>query len=144
MFSKDKSNPLEKATPNSATLISAGTVLQGDLSSDTDLRIDGTIYGNVSSKAKIIVGPEGLVEGNVQGVQADVAGRIKGNISVKDLASLRAKSNVQGNISALSLQIEAGALFNGQSIMTAAATAAAPKASVVVMKEEEKVHAKAN
>lgn len=140
---KDKSIAIEKLSSNSATLISAGTVLQGDLVSEADLRIDGTIQGNVTSKAKIIVGPEGCVEGTVQGAQADVAGKVIGNINVKDLAALRARSNVQGNISALSLQIETGAVFNGQSIMTATA-AAAPKASVVVMKEEEKVHAKAN
>lgn len=141
MFSKEKNNGSEKFAPGNATLISAGTVLQGDLNSETDLRIDGTIHGNVSSGAKIIVGPEGFVEGTVQGAQADVAGKVVGNITVKDLASLRAKSNVQGNITALSLQIEAGALFNGQSIMT---TTVAAVTNVVKMKEEEKVHAKAN
>lgn len=142
MFSKEKSNsPVEKVGPGSATLISAGTVLQGDLKSEADLRIDGTIHGNVSSGAKIIVGPSGFVEGTVQGAQADIAGKVVGNITVKDLAALRAKSTVQGNITALSLQIEAGAAFNGQSIMTATATAAT--ANVVQMKEEEKIHAKA-
>lgn len=138
MFSKDKSNTAEKFAPGNATLISAGTVLQGDLKSETDLRIDGTIHGNVTSGAKIIVGPEGLVEGTLQGSQADVSGKVLGNINVKDLASLRARSNVQGNITALSLQIEAGALFNGQSIMTTAA------GSVVHMKDGEAIHAKAN
>lgn len=138
MFNKDKTNSNEKFTSGSATLISAGTVLQGDLASETDLRIDGTIHGNVTSKAKIIVGPDGFVEGTVQGMQADVAGKVAGNINVKELASLRAKSSVQGNITALSLQIETGAVFNGQSIMTAAS------GSVVVMKEGEAIHAKAN
>ncbi len=139
MFSKEKSsNGTERLSSGNATLISAGTVLQGDLKSETDLRIDGTIHGNVTSGAKIIIGPDGFVEGTVQGSQADVAGKIVGNINVKDLASLRTKSNVQGNITALSLQIEAGALFNGQSIMTTAA------GSVVHMKDGEAVHAKAN
>ncbi|GAA4748710.1 hypothetical protein GCM10023229_31620 [Flavisolibacter ginsenosidimutans] len=138
MFSKDKNTSTEKFISNSATLISAGTVLQGDLASETDLRIDGTIRGNVTSKAKVIVGPDGFVEGTVQGSQADIAGKVVGNINVKDLAALRVKSNVQGNITALSLQIENGAVFNGQSVMTAAA------GNVVVMKEGEAIHAKAN
>lgn len=143
MFNKDKNAGAEqRITSTTATLISAGTEVQGDLKSENDLRIDGTIYGNVTSKAKIIVGPEGYVEGTVNGAQADVAGKVKGNITVKDLAQLRAKSNVQGNITALSLQIEAGAAFNGQSIMTSTLTAAAN--NVVKMKEEEKIHAKAN
>jgi cytoskeletal protein CcmA (bactofilin family) len=139
MFNKDRGNTAEKFGAGSATLISTGTVVHGDLKSEMDLRIDGTIHGNVTSSAKIIVGPEGLVEGAIQGAQADIAGRVVGNIVVNDLAQMRTKSNVQGNITALSLQIEAGATFNGQSIM---ATAAA--GNVVQMKDGETVHAKAN
>lgn len=138
MFNKEKAGNGERIANGNATLISAGTVLQGDLKSEADLRIDGTIHGNVTSGAKIIVGPEGFVEGKVQGAQADIAGKVMGNIDVKDLASLRAKSDVKGNITALSLQIEAGAVFNGQSIMATAA------GSVVHMKDGEAVHAKAN
>lgn len=138
MFQKEKTGGMEKLPGGSATLISAGTNLQGDLKSETDLRIDGTIRGNVSSSAKIIVGPDGFVEGTIQGAQADIAGKVTGNITVKDLAALRAKSNVQGNITALSLQIEAGATFNGQSIMTTAAAG-----NVVQMKDGELTHAKA-
>jgi cytoskeletal protein CcmA (bactofilin family) len=135
MFNKEK-NPTEKFTSNSATLISAGTVLQGDVKSDNDLRIDGTIHGNVTSNAKIIVGPTGFVEGNIQGLQADITGTVIGNITVKEVVQLRAKSNVQGNITAVSLQIESGAAFNGQSIMTTGN-------NVVHMNEGEVLHAKA-
>lgn len=138
MFSKEKAGIGEKPVSGNATLISAGTVLEGDLKSETDLRIDGTIHGNIISSAKVIVGPEGLVEGTVQSAQADVAGKVVGDINVKDLASLRARSNVQGNITALSLQIEAGAQFNGQSIMITAA------GSVVQMKDREAIHDKTN
>lgn len=138
MFQKEKASSLQNLG-GSATLISAGTSLKGDLKSETDLRIDGAIHGNVSSGAKIIVGPDGFVEGTIQGAQADIAGKVVGNITVKDLASLRAKSSVQGNITALSLQIEAGAVFNGQSIMTTAVATG----NVVQMKEGETTHAKA-
>lgn len=134
MFNKEKKEGATTFTTTSATLISAGTVLQGDLQSETDLRIDGTIHGNVTSGAKVIVGPSGFVEGSIQGTQADVGGKVSGNISVTEAAQLRTKSNVKGNISAASLQIEAGAIFNGQSIMTAPST-------VVHMNEGELLHA---
>src|SRR3954466_15014642 len=99
MFNKEKSSSIsEKSTPGSATLISSGTILKGDMRSDNDLRIDGTIHGNVSSSAKIIVGPSGFVEGNIEGTNADVSGRVTGNISVKDMLQLRAESSVDGNI----------------------------------------------
>jgi cytoskeletal protein CcmA (bactofilin family) len=134
MFNKEKNNSPEKFVSNSATLISAGTVLQGDLRSEADLRIDGTIHGNVTSTAKIVVGPTGFIEGNIQGSQADITGKVIGNINVKELAQLRTKANVKGNITAVSLQIESGAAFNGQSIMTTGN-------SVVHISEEEVLHA---
>ena len=57
MFNKEKSP--ERAISGSATLISPGTVLNGDVKSESDLRIDGTIKGNVRSDSKIIIGPTG-------------------------------------------------------------------------------------
>ena len=148
MFNKEKNTTTEKFVSNSATLISQGTVLQGDLKSEADLRIDGTIHGNVTSTAKIIVGPTGFVEGDIHGLQADITGKVIGNISVKELAQLRTKAEVKGNITAVSLQIESGAAFNGQSIMTQVAAAAAiasdaPAKNVVHMNEGEVLHAKA-
>jgi cytoskeletal protein CcmA (bactofilin family) len=137
MFNKEKPTT-EKFLSNSATLISAGTKLKGDVRSENDLRIDGTIKGNVSSSAKIIVGPTGFVEGNIDGAQADITGKVQGNIMAKEMVQLRDQSNVQGNITTASLQIDIGAVFNGQSIMGVAAD------NVVQMTEGEGIHAKAN
>jgi cytoskeletal protein CcmA (bactofilin family) len=115
MFNKEKTTPFsEKGMPNSATLISAGTILKGDVRSNNDLRIDGTIHGNVSSSAKIVIGPNGFVEGNIEGVQADITGKVTGNILVKELLQLREKSSVEGNIIATKLQIDPEAVFNGK------------------------------
>lgn len=112
--SKEKTNGTERFAPNNATLISAGTTVQGDLQSESDLRIDGTIRGNVISSSKIIIGATGFVEGNLESAQADVSGRIVGDITVKELLQLRGQCNVQGNISAERLQVEPTATFNGQ------------------------------
>jgi cytoskeletal protein CcmA (bactofilin family) len=122
MFNKEKNLSFsEKSTPGSATLISSGTILRGNVKSDSDLRIDGTIHGNVSSSAKIVVGPSGYVEGNIEGANADVTGRVKGNITVKELLQLREKSNVEGNIIAVKLQVDPAAIFNGKCQMGAQA-----------------------
>ncbi|MGI8600328.1 MAG: bactofilin family protein [Chitinophagaceae bacterium] len=112
MFNKEK--PTNERINASATLISQGTTLKGDVSSDTDLRIDGTIHGNVSCTAKIIIGPTGFIEGNIDGQQADITGKVHGNITVQDMLQLRGDCNVQGNISSVKLQIEPTAIFNGK------------------------------
>ncbi len=104
---------------NGTTLISAGTTLKGDISSNGDLRIDGTIIGNIHSSAKIIVGNNGVVEGDISGNQADIVGKVSGNIRAKELLQLRGESVVTGNLYAGKLQVEPSATFNGQCHMGA-------------------------
>ena len=136
MFKKDKTDT--PALGGSATLISPGTVLRGDMKSENDLRIDGTIYGNISSSAKIVVGPSGYVEGNIMGKQADINGKVMGNITVEDSLQLRAECNVNGNLQAGNLQVDPSAVFNGQCQMGAAAN------NVVAMSKAEPLAVEAN
>jgi cytoskeletal protein CcmA (bactofilin family) len=114
MFNKEKNHSISEKVSNSATLISEGTLLQGDVNSENDLRIDGTIQGNVISSAKVVIGPTGRVEGNIHGKQADITGKVIGNIAVQEILQLRGQCNVQGNINAATLQIDPSAIFNGQ------------------------------
>jgi cytoskeletal protein CcmA (bactofilin family) len=110
----------EKTNGNSgATLISSDTTLKGDISSSNDLRIDGTIIGNIKSSAKIIVGASGVVEGDIIGNQADIVGKVTGNIRAKDILQLRGDCVVNGNLYAGKLQVEPTATFNGQCHMGA-------------------------
>ncbi|MBN8675136.1 MAG: polymer-forming cytoskeletal protein [Chitinophagales bacterium] len=106
-------------TGNGTTLISAGTTLKGDISSNGDLRIDGTIIGNIQSNAKIVIGANGVVEGDITGNQADIVGKVSGNIRAKELLQLRGECVVTGNLYAGKLQVEPSATFNGQCHMGA-------------------------
>jgi cytoskeletal protein CcmA (bactofilin family) len=101
------------------TLISAGTTIKGDLSSNSDMRIDGTVVGNINSSAKIVIGNSGVVEGDIFGNNADIVGKISGTIKVKELLQLRGECVVNGNIYAGKLQVEPSATFNGQCHMGA-------------------------
>lgn len=109
----------DKTNGGGATLIGAGTTLKGDISSNSDLRIDGTVIGNITSSAKIIVGNSGVVEGDISGNQADIVGKVSGNIRSKELLQLRGDCKVDGNLYAGKLQIEPTATFNGQCHMGA-------------------------
>lgn len=104
---------------NGTTLISSGTTLKGDLSSNSDLRIDGTVIGNINSSAKVVIGANGVVEGDIIGAQADIVGKVSGNIRAKDLLQLRGECLVTGNLYAGKLQVEPTATFNGQCHMGA-------------------------
>jgi cytoskeletal protein CcmA (bactofilin family) len=115
-----------------ATLISAGTTVKGDISSNSDLRIDGSIIGNVSSTAKIVIGASGSVEGDISGNQADIVGKVSGNIKTKDLLQLRGDCVVNGNVYAGKLQVEPTAIFNGQCHMGSSEKPVVEKSSLNV------------
>ena len=107
------------STPGGASLIAAGTTLKGDITSNGDIRIDGTLVGNMHCSAKVIIGANGAVEGDISGQQADIMGKVTGTIKVKELLQLKGGSVVNGNLHASKLQIEPSANFNGQCHMTA-------------------------
>ena len=111
---KSKSENYEENVTASASMIGAGTTLKGDITSNGDLRIDGTLKGNIIGSAKVIIGANGVVEGDISGQQADIMGKVTGSIKVKDLLQLKNGSVVEGNISAGKLQVEPSAVFNGQ------------------------------
>jgi cytoskeletal protein CcmA (bactofilin family) len=121
MFNTKNKTDMNHSASNGtgATLISAGTTLKGDVSSNSDLRIDGTVIGQIKSSAKIIIGSTGVVEGDISGNQADIVGKVTGNIRSKELLQLRGECVVTGNLYAGKLQIEPSATFNGQCHMGA-------------------------
>ncbi len=116
---KSKSDNLPDAPGSGgASLIAAGTTLKGDITSNGDIRIDGTLQGNIHCTAKVVIGANGVVEGDIAGQQADIMGKVKGTIHVKELLQLKGSCQVHGNIRAGKLQIEPTANFNGQCHMT--------------------------
>ena len=133
---KSKSEFSLETSGNSASLIGSGTTLKGDINSNSDLRIDGVLIGNINSTAKVVIGSNGRVEGDIVGGQADIMGKVKGTIKVKELLQLKGSSEVTGNISAGKLQIEPTAVFNGACHMVGIPSGAS--AEVVEMVVEEK------
>lgn len=127
------------AQPSGASIIAAGTTVKGDISSTGDIRIDGTLQGNIQSTAKVVIGANGVVDGDITGQQADIMGKITGTIKVKELLQLKGGCTVTGNIHASKLQIETNANFNGQCHMTNAAAAKTPGNSLNEVKSEKSV-----
>lgn len=116
------------------TLIGAGTTIKGDLISNGDVRIDGTLIGNISGSSKVLIGQEGVVQGDIEGQQADIQGKVTGKLHIRELLNLRGDAIIRGNIHAGKLQIEPSVTFNGQCHM-------GKEASVVEMASEELPHA---
>ncbi len=89
------------------------TTIVGELKSSSNIRIDGTLEGNLITSGKLVLGPSGLITGDVSCENAEVEGKIKGRISVKQLLSLKASSKLEGEIYTDKISIEPGAVFTG-------------------------------
>ena len=128
-----KSKTTDYVSSGANSLIGAGTIINGDIETNGDIRIDGILNGNLSGSAKILIGPEGIVEGNVQGQQADLLGTVSGTIKISDLLHLRGNATVKGDIHAGRLQIEPTVTFNGQCHM---GTAVIELANIIELKKD--------
>ncbi|MEO8086064.1 MAG: polymer-forming cytoskeletal protein [Bacteroidota bacterium] len=113
MFNKNSDSGKTDGTTSSINLIGAGTVVEGDIKSNGDIRIDGSVIGNIVSKAKVVVGATGSIEGNVTSQNADVSGNIRGKVTVNELLFLKSSANIQGDIVTGKLVVEVGATFTG-------------------------------
>jgi len=119
MFTSKIKSTDNHAANASATLIGAGTTIIGNIEATGDIRIDGTIKGNLFAKAKVIIGPDCIIEGDINGQQADISGRVEGRIRVHDLLHIRGQANILGDIHATKLLMEPTVSFNGQCRMGA-------------------------
>ena len=95
MFFKNKETDMAKSNETDLTainLVGAGTVINGDINSNGDIRIDGTITGQLRCTGKVVVGNTGVLEGELFCQNADISGKIKGKIEVKELCSMKSSS----------------------------------------------------
>lgn len=114
--------PMEQTTKSSsASIIAAGTEITGNIVCDGDIRIDGTLNGNIQSSSKVILGPDGKVKGDLEAKQADIMGTVSGKLIITDLLNLKGKAEINGDIYTGQLQVEPTASFNGSCHMGATA-----------------------
>lgn len=102
----------EPETPQ-INLLSAGTIVKGDIQVNGDFRIDGSFTGSIHCKGKVVVGNTGNIEGEINCQNADFSGMVKANVMVAELLTLKSSANFSGEISTNKLAIEPGAVFSG-------------------------------
>lgn len=90
-----------------------GTVVEGDIQSKSDIRIDGRIKGSLKCEAKVILGPTGSIEGEVTCKSAMVEGRFQGTLVVEDLLTIKETADVNGQIRYGKLVVQPGAVLVG-------------------------------
>src|SRR5438552_18726041 len=101
---KDEKQIMKPATPSSngsqsvLNIIGTGTAIEGEIKTESDIRVDGKVKGTITSKSKIVVGSTGIVDGDLICDTADVSGKIFGKVEVTDLLFLKASGYLEGDI----------------------------------------------
>jgi len=99
------------------TVIGAGVRVKGNLTSEHDMIIDGSLVGNIKTKGAITIGVNGIIKGNLVARDASVSGMLEGDIKATNNVSIMETGRVRGNVSCSDLAITTGAIFMGTSVM---------------------------
>ena len=119
MFSNLNDSSKKTEMTETINTIGAGTIVTGDIQSKADIRLDGVLKGSVNTSGKVVLGKEGIIEGDVVCNNADISGTLKAKITVSQLLSLKATAKLNGEIITNKLSIEPGAAFTGSCSMGA-------------------------
>lgn len=85
---------------------------------EIDFRLDGSIEGNIKCGSKIVVGPKAEVNGNIESVNAEIAGRLIGTIRTSEKLIIKSTADIQGDIFTQILEVEPNAKINGACSMS--------------------------
>ncbi len=118
--------------------IGKGTLVKGEISTESSLRVDGTVKGKIICKNTLTIGETGRVEGEIQAANAIVGGKIQGKIHVNQKLVLESKSSLIGELKASKLIIDEGAVFQGSSDMGVAGKEFSPEKNQPLTKHEPK------
>ncbi|MFK7968823.1 MAG: polymer-forming cytoskeletal protein [Bacteroidia bacterium] len=126
MFGKNETNgrPAEstsRAGTGGTNTIAKGTVIEGNITADGDMRIEGKVVGTLVCSSKLVVSNSGSIEGSVDARNAVVEGEIKGNVVARELLQIDKSGTVQGDIFTQKLVVQMGATFTGNCKMGDAA-----------------------
>jgi len=112
MFNKEEKKVAEEIS-NSSNIIGKGTILEGNIETYGNIRVEGKVVGNIKTKSKVALGQSSKVEGNILAQNAEVAGEVSGKLEVTDQLLLRPTAVISGDIITNKLIVETGATFNG-------------------------------
>lgn len=101
-------------------VVAKNTTIIGDITSDGDFRIDGSLEGNIKTKGRVIIGADGSVKGKIDAVNSDIEGKFSGDLLVQETLTIKATANISGDVVIGKLSVAPGATFNASCSMKGA------------------------
>jgi cytoskeletal protein CcmA (bactofilin family) len=119
MFGK-KEDVMQNSIANLQSLnsIGVGTIIDGNIKTDGDFRIDGKVNGNILTSGRLVLGTSSQVVGDINCINGNIEGFVRGNIQVKEILKISKSANVDGNITTNKLIVEEGAVIQAKISMS--------------------------
>lgn len=105
-------------TSGAVSVLASGTTVTGDISLQGELQLEGRVEGSLRTKGRVVVGSNGVVEGEVEADEIVVAGRVKGSLKARKALRLKRACEVAADVEGPALEIEEGASLDGSVKMT--------------------------
>lgn len=114
MFQRKDANTFDVNTDKIDTIIGKNTKIEGNISSQGTMRIDGLVTGKVEVEGNLIVGENSKIEADIKADNISVSGEIVGNLTIKNQVQITSTGKVYGDIEVQNLIIDEGAIFDGK------------------------------
>ena len=105
---------MSQTTNNAVSVLISSTIIEGNIDTEMDLRLEGKVVGQITVNGKVVLGNTGVVEGTLTASEAVIHGHVKGNISIHGLLHLASTAIIEGDISASQFSVDEGAVYQGK------------------------------
>ncbi len=95
------------------SVVGKGLTIEGEITSEDDVDVQGTLRGTLTTTGRVVVGAEALVEADVSAATLSLAGKLTGNVTSADRVDLQGGGRLVGDVRAARLTIADGASFKG-------------------------------
>src|SRR6202521_4444168 len=92
--------------------------LHGRLDIHGDLKIAGTVEGELKASGDVVVESTANVQASIEGANVNVRGQVNGNVTARKRLTLGGSGKLNGEVKVARLTVEDGATLNGNVTMT--------------------------
>lgn len=116
MFSKQK---VDKKLDDISTIIGEETTIEGIVTINSSIRVDGKVYGEIKCTGDVTVGKDGYVENFISARNLFIAGKVKGNVKIENKIHIYDSGRLDGSAEMKVIVIDENGFFHGESLMKA-------------------------
>lgn len=99
------------------TIIGPSSNIEGKINASGTVRIDGKYTGDIFTDEDVIVGENGVINGNISARNVSISGKVDGNVLCKGLLEILSTGQLDGDIEVKKISISDGAVFKGKCSM---------------------------